>query len=479
MIVAASINNALKRFFSHDLTITLFLIIGSWIFYGIKAGSAPFWYDELFTVFWTQYDNVDDVKWVSQWDIAPPGFNVVVYYWNHLFGISEFAVRSLCNLCMAVSFGSLFLFTKRFFGARMALIVAALFITNSLLYFYSNEVRCYAFILMLSIISNFIFAKMILDSKWYLALLLGVVNYYLYYTHYVTVNLLVIQGLFAVGLFNKKLFLWYVCSFIPFYFLLKPFLPRAMAITMQKQEMILEKPTPGVIWKYSVDFFNNGYFGAFLLVLLGIGAIVYFRRPIVTVEKKEKAVVWFLVCSGLGYVLLTFIMAIIKSPIFIYRYMIPSVPGILLLFAFFISRIGSWRTAAAITSIILIAGFCTINTNIYKGTNLKRQMEFAHNYRSPRTAVITDVIYASYYYDKEIFKQVKDLSKTAARNNMFEINKAHELDGFNYWKYDTIFVVANWAVTNENVKGRLTKHFPKYERLKYRWDGTFTFIYHR
>jgi uncharacterized membrane protein len=478
-MIEVRMNTYLKRFFSSDLTITLLLIIGSFLFYQFKAASVPFWYDELFTVFWTQHERIEDVRWVSYWDIAPPGFNIVMHYWNSVFGITESAVRGLSNLCMSIALGFMFLFTKRFFDTKMAAIVVALFITNSLLYFYSNEARCYAFILMLSIFSNFIFAKMILDPKWYWAALLGVVNYYLCYTHYVTVNLIVIQGLFAVFLFRKRLFLWYVLSFIPFYWLMRPFMSRMLDIVTKKQEMNLEKPTLDAMLNFSSAYFNNMYFGLLLCFLLTVGVVIYARKRSEEIGKKQDFVFLFLVCSGLGYIFLTLIMALTKSPIFIYRYMIPSVPGVLILFAFFISKVGSWRNVGIIFAVIVIIGFCTINLNIYKGTNLKRQMEFARKNSSSRVAVISDDIYAFYYYDRALFKHVKNFNQAAATRNVFRVNEPGQLSGFNYWQYDTIIVVANWPYTNESLKGRIMKHFPKCEQFKYTWDGTYTFLYHR
>jgi uncharacterized membrane protein len=469
-----------RKLFSNDLVITLLLIAVAWIFYAINAGTSPFWFDELFSVYWTQYENVEDVKRVSYWDVGPPGFPVIVHYWTKMFGITEVAVRGLSNMCMAISFGLLYFLTKRFFDLRMAIIVSILFITNSFLYYYSNEARCYAFMLMLSIISNFVFAKMILDPKWYWAILLGVVNYYLYYTHYVIINLFVIQGFFAVICFNKRLFVWYVLSFVPFILLLLPFMQRVIDILNGKVVNNFDAPTVDTLTLYLSGYFNNRYFGLFLLTLLIVGIVVYFKNRNRVSASKPTMVFWYLVCSGIGYIVLTYIISVFKSPIFNFRYMIPSYTGVMVLIAFFVSRVSRSRVVfGAATLSILIFGLCTISLNTYKGSNAKRQMAFAKSKSSPKTAIITDNALLAYYYDIEAFKQVPDIKGALQKLGVYEMWDASSLHGFDYWKYDSVIVVASWGNTNDLLKGKLSKHYPKCEQLVYHWDGCFTYVYHR
>lgn len=128
---------------------------------------------------------------------------------------------------------------------------------------------------------------------------------------------------------------------------------------------------------------------------------------------------------------------------------------------------------------ILVFGFATINLNTYKGMNLKRQMAFAKSKMSPKTAIITDNGLAAYYFDINAFKEVPDVRAALLKRGVYEMWDASYLNGFNYWRYDTVIVAATWGNTNQLLKGRLLKHFPNTKQIVYSWDACNTFIYYR
>jgi hypothetical protein len=321
---------------------------------------------------------------------------------------------------------------------------------------------------------------MIMDAKWYWAILLGVVNYYLYYTHYVIINLFVIQGLFAVICFNKRLFGWYIISFVPFILLLLPFMQRVIDILRGNVVNNFDAPTLSTVATYLSGYFNSKYFGLFLVALLTMGVVMYIKNRNRASSSKPTMAFWYLVCSGIGYIVLTYIISVYKSPIFNFRYMIPSYTGILILLAFFISRLSASRLVfGTIATGILVFGLCTISLNTYKGVNIKRQMAFARAKSSPKTAIITDNALMAYYYDINAFKQVPDVRGALAKRGVYEMWDRSGLKGFDYWKYDSIIVVASWGNTNALLKDKISKHFPKCEQLTYPWDASFTYIYHK
>ena len=230
-----------------DTLVVLAVIIINVLFRLINIDKYDLWYDELFSLFWAQYDKIEEVINVSYWDVAPPGYNIIVHYWIKTFGISAFSIRFLSCLAMSISAGVVYFISKKTFGLKTALIVFILFLTNSNLFYYSQEGRGYACQMLLVSISSLIFLSLLKENKWYLSLfysiLLGSINYYLFYTHFATLFLFVGQTFFAIIYFKNNLLNWYVVSVGVLVYWLTPFLPRVLELIKSNgQNFWLAKP---------------------------------------------------------------------------------------------------------------------------------------------------------------------------------------------------------------------------------------------
>ncbi|MBL7936589.1 MAG: glycosyltransferase family 39 protein, partial [Bacteroidia bacterium] len=131
--------NIIKFINTREWLSFLIVLIASVLFYSSQIIAAPLWYDELFSLFWSQLNSPDEVKSVSNWDVAPPGYNLLLHYWTSIFGIKELAVRGLSCLCTSLMVSLLYLLTKKLFGNISALFVLALCLTNTTVFFYANE----------------------------------------------------------------------------------------------------------------------------------------------------------------------------------------------------------------------------------------------------------------------------------------------------------------------------------------------------
>jgi uncharacterized membrane protein len=84
---------------------------------------------------------------------------IVLFFWRHWFGDSEFVLRSLSALLGTGSVIFIFLTTLRLYGKNHAIWSSLLVGFSSFCIYYSQEVRAYSFLIFLSSLQLFLFSK--------------------------------------------------------------------------------------------------------------------------------------------------------------------------------------------------------------------------------------------------------------------------------------------------------------------------------
>lgn len=111
---------------------------------GLRLGWRPLWYDESFSVLFAR------TEWAVFWDVTwAKELNALLYYlllrgWINLFGLSEAAMRSLSLLCMVVTVPVVALIARRLFDGRAAVVAAVLLASHGGMLQYTQETRTYA-----------------------------------------------------------------------------------------------------------------------------------------------------------------------------------------------------------------------------------------------------------------------------------------------------------------------------------------------
>ena len=75
---------------------------------------------------------------------TPPFYYLVAWAWTHLFGYSEFALRSVSALAGAATVATVYVLANRLAGARAAAIAGVLVALSPLMVWFSQEARAYA-----------------------------------------------------------------------------------------------------------------------------------------------------------------------------------------------------------------------------------------------------------------------------------------------------------------------------------------------
>jgi len=167
-------------------------------FYGLDRQSL--WFDEVFETTSFQRQFLHDKTMITP--STPPLNSFFVYPITRIFPDNDLALRMIPFTFGVISIPLLFLFARRLFNGRVALIASYLLAISPFHIWYSQEVRMYALQWMLALISLIFFFRALEDR--------GLINYIGYiistvlglYTLQLTIFLLIIQGVYLLIFFK-------------------------------------------------------------------------------------------------------------------------------------------------------------------------------------------------------------------------------------------------------------------------------------
>ena len=136
----------------------LFLIILLGIglrFYNLSAESL--WTDEMVSLMHTQRSNdLEIIDSVTNMELMPPGYFLILDRWINYFGNSEFSLRFLSVLFDSLSILLVFLIATKLFNKKIGLISAFLLATTMLQIVYAQEARPYSLFGFLVLLSTYL-----------------------------------------------------------------------------------------------------------------------------------------------------------------------------------------------------------------------------------------------------------------------------------------------------------------------------------
>ena len=177
-----------------------------WMLIGIMAlaallrfldlGKDSLWYDEVLSVNISRGGLIDILRASSLQDpynLYPPLYHLILHYWMLVFGQSDLALRSLSACFGTVSVLVVYRVGTELFNRNTGLVAGLLLAISPFAIFYSQEVRPYSLLMLLTLASFLFFIRILKPDRRHKADLLGycIVNILLVYTH--------VYGLFVVG----------------------------------------------------------------------------------------------------------------------------------------------------------------------------------------------------------------------------------------------------------------------------------------
>ncbi len=165
-----------------------------------RLGDESAWWDEVASL---KYLNAPTLTAFIQGERSTdppmtPVYFAIEYYWSRLAGTAVPSMRLLSVLLGLLTIQMLFALTRKLYGNAAGL-TASLFLALSLLHiYYSQEIRVYSLVLLLSLVSIYSFIGILEGGRagWWVVHLAA--NVLLVFTHLFAVQLIAVQGCFLL-----------------------------------------------------------------------------------------------------------------------------------------------------------------------------------------------------------------------------------------------------------------------------------------
>ncbi len=116
----------------------------------VQLDFQPLWWDEGYSV-WFATHPLAQMATLTAADIHPPLYYALLHGWIGLLGAGPISLRLLSVLCGVLAIPAIYVAGRRFFGPWQGLLAALLLAINPLHIYYSQEVRMYGLVALLSI----------------------------------------------------------------------------------------------------------------------------------------------------------------------------------------------------------------------------------------------------------------------------------------------------------------------------------------
>lgn len=127
-------------------------------------GRSPLWHDEAYTFLTAASAPAQIIDFLKR-DSGPPLYYFLLHIWILLFGESEFAVRFLSTLLSLGMIGGIFWAGRRLYSARVGLIAAILAAISPVQIHYSQQLRMYTLLPLLSLASIYFLVRYLQTSQ--------------------------------------------------------------------------------------------------------------------------------------------------------------------------------------------------------------------------------------------------------------------------------------------------------------------------
>lgn len=408
------------------------------------------------------YLHFGHIKHEAEWDNNPPFYYYCLWVWASVFNVSELSVRFLSTLFFSLGVGALFLLVKRNLNFITAFSVCLFLSLSYFFTFYSHEARAYTLVFMLSVISSVVFFNFLNKPDFLRLALLSLINFLLIYTHYVS-GLVVFGQYIFVLLFQRKqlvkilIFQTFIVGLLVY-----------LRFTAKQYQNIFGFNKKGDFWLQTVtltdlkEAINQMFFSwPLFLFLLGVALLlVYFNRQQVTVNSKRF--LYYCLLIGVASFLILYITGIFKA-VFLPRYIIFTIPFILILLVFPLSTIGP-RSGTILCLLVLIVPLFSFSLHPLKGQPYNVAVNAIRPFHSKSSCVLINtsdnVDLFLYYFDKNAFENREKKDSLLDVNRIFGVDDTNKIDELGIRRYKTVFLVQsfNKKVNNNDYIQLYLKH---------------------
>ena len=299
-----------------------------------RIDAQSLWYDEGISAQYLSWSFADILRAAAAQDAHPPLYYWTLAAWSKAFGSSELALRSLSAAWGVVAVALTFVLGRRLFGTLAAALAAVLLATTPLAVYYSQEVRMYAQVTALGLLTVYAYAR---RSNWLYALA-GITTLYSQYLGMAFLAAVNVHALVWWRTRSRRQWLGWLAANAAVAIAFAVWLPTF--VDQQSHALTTSPRTVSGLLTSTLTAYGGGisegnvafWGGAVLLLLALVGALTRVRLEAVSLA----ALIWLMplgLVLGLGF----------RSGLFEVRYLLLSTPGVLLLVARGIANLARWR----------------------------------------------------------------------------------------------------------------------------------------
>lgn len=340
------------------LLLWLFVAFGA-VMYGIFSLDELVWADEAYTFALIRH-SFREIWQITAADVHPPLYYFLLKLLAAPFGYNLFLCRFLsafpCVLVVAIGGWQL----RKLFGDKTALLFTGLYLLFPYAMGAATEVRMYGlsqlFVMLCAIFAYRAWLENTAKS-WTLFALFGTCAAYTHYFALVSAGL--IYGLLLLALLLKKRPLWkgWVLASLATIVLFTPWLGSFLTQLAYKvsNEYWIEPITLSTVVEYVLTLFGANGMAAFPIFFCLSYAVAF----LALILCKDKGITWLGLAAlavPLGTVAVGLLASILVRPVFVIRYILPSLPLLVFFFAYALGNMQNEILLSSLLTVCLMGG---------------------------------------------------------------------------------------------------------------------------
>jgi 4-amino-4-deoxy-L-arabinose transferase-like glycosyltransferase len=328
-----------------------------------------FWLDEATTWGIVSHGLGHVLSTVPRTESTPPLYYVLAWLWAQLFGTGEVGLRSFSALCGTLTIPVMWAVGRRLASERIGLAAASLTAVNPLLFWYSQEARTYALLVLLSALSLLAFLRALEEPSRGRLVAWGASCALTILAHYFGAFVVVGEAVWLAWALHRRGSLTAagaVAGLAPIVVVGAALVPLVVRQNDGRASFI---STASGSLPYRLgqlvkqDILGDGQPHKALLLAIGVVLVVVALALLVTrATRRERDGALMMLAIGAGGVLLAFIVAAVVTDYFDTRNLLATWPPLALVVAagFGGARAGRWG-AAGLAGLVVLSLVCIAN----------------------------------------------------------------------------------------------------------------------
>jgi mannosyltransferase len=332
-------------------------------------GQQSFWLDEATTWGIVSHGLGHVLSTVPKTESTPPLYYVLAWLWTQVFGTGEVGLRSFSALCGTLTIPVMWAVGRRLASERIGLVAALVTAVNPLLFWYSQEARTYALLVLLSALSLLAFLRALDEPTPGRLLTWGAICALTVLAHYFGAFVVVGEAVWLLVALHRRDALTgarATAALAPIVVVGAALVPLVIRQNDGRASFI---STASGSLPYRLgqlvkqDILGDGQPAKALLLAIGLVLVALALALLVTrATRAERERALMMLVIGAGGVLLAFVVAAVVTDYFDTRNLLATWPPLALVVAvgFGAARAGRWGVAG-LAALVLLSLVCIAN----------------------------------------------------------------------------------------------------------------------